>query len=68
MNRLHFSVMGINNNQSKTSVKNSLDKVEGVQMVNVDIARGTVEVGYNEPADETLIRQGIEKGGFKILS
>lgn len=66
MNRVHYNVAGLANNQSKTKVKNALDKITGVQMVNVDLARGTIEVGFNEPANENEIKSCIENTGYTI--
>ena len=69
MNKVHYEVNGLQNPQIKTQVKNVLDKIEGISMVNVDLGRGTIEVGYNDKiADEESIRQGIEQVGCKIES
>lgn len=67
MKRIHYNVSGLNGSEFKTRLKNSLDKLEGVQMTAIDIGRGTVEVGYKSPADEGLIRGCIEKTGLIIL-
>ncbi len=66
MNRVHYMVSGLQNNQIKTQVKNVLEDLEGVQMVNVDLGRCSIEVGYNEKTDEDAIRQSIEHIGCKI--
>ncbi|NLK96613.1 heavy-metal-associated domain-containing protein [Defluviitalea saccharophila] len=66
MNRVHYQVNGMQNENYKNQIKNALDKIEGVQMVNVDLVRGSVEVGYNEPADENEIKECIEKTGCTI--
>jgi len=50
----------------KTQVKNSLEKLDGVQMVNVDFQRGSIEIGYNELTDESEIKQCIEHVGWEI--
>ena len=69
MNKVHYEVNGLQNTQTKTQLKNVLDKIEGVKMVNVDLARGTVEVGFNNKrTDESAIKQGIEQVGCKIES
>lgn len=69
MERTNFTVTnGLQNKQDKTQIKNALDKIEGVQMVNVDSARGTIEVGYNEPASENTVKQCIEKTGCNVES
>lgn len=60
MNRVHYQVTGIQNTQIKTQVKNVLDELDGVSMVNVDMGRGSVEVGYNDPATEEEIKACIE--------
>ena len=67
MNKMLCSVSGIQNKECKTQIKNALDKVEGIQEVGVNLATGTVEIGYNEPATETDIKNCIENTGFKII-
>jgi copper chaperone CopZ len=67
MNKLHISVSGIANTQMKTSLKNSLEKIEGVQMINIDMARQTVEGGFNSPANENDVKKCIEHTGFKVF-
>lgn len=66
MERAHYYVNGLVNNNSKTQVKNALDKIEGVQNVCVDLGRGSIEVMYNEIANESEIRNCIENTGYKI--
>ncbi len=66
MNKVHYNVNGLLNNPMKTQVKNVLDELEGVQKVNVDLMRGTVEVAYNDPTVESEIRNRIEHVGCKI--
>ncbi|WP_411170084.1 heavy-metal-associated domain-containing protein [Clostridium sp. MB05] len=66
MERLHCRISGIANENMKTQLKNSLEKVEGVNQVCVDMARGSVEVIYNEPATQESIRSCIENTGHKI--
>lgn len=66
MERLHCRISGIANENMKTQLKNSLEKVEGVNQVCVDMARGSVEVIYNEPATQEAIRSCIEDTGHKI--
>ena len=65
MNRAHFTMTKLDNQTVKTSLKNALDKIEGVQEVNIDMGRSSVDVGYNEPADEGQIRGCIERSGAK---
>ncbi|WP_330389641.1 heavy-metal-associated domain-containing protein [Cellulosilyticum sp. I15G10I2] len=57
---------GLQNSQIKTQVKNALNQLSGVQMVNVDLGRGSIEVGYNEATQESEIIQCIEHIGCKI--
>ena len=63
----HYNVSGLVNSQSRTRLNNSLDKIEGVQKVAVDISRGTVEIQYNEPANEEAIRNCIQNTGYAII-
>ena len=66
MNRVHYNVSGLQNAQIKRQIKNALDKVDGVSMINVDLGRGSIEVGYNEATNESEIRACIENVGCHI--
>lgn len=66
MKRVHYNVTRLVNEQMKTEVKNVLDRVDGVQMVNIDLGRGSIEVGYNDSVDEGVIKECIEHVGCKI--
>ncbi|EOR20090.1 MULTISPECIES: heavy-metal-associated domain-containing protein [Clostridium] len=66
MERLHCKVNGIANENMKTQLKNSLEKVEGVNQVCVDMSRGSVEVIYNKPATQQSIKSCIENTGHTI--
>lgn len=67
MNKLHVSVSGLINNEKKTQVKNALDKIDGVNTVNVDLGRSSIEVGFNEKnTNSTQIFSCIEHVGYKI--
>lgn len=68
MNRIHYNTSGIQNSEVKTQLKNALDKIEGVSMVNIDAARGSIEVGCNESTDENSIKSCIENVGCNIQS
>lgn len=65
MNKVHYEVNNLSSSEIKTQVKNVLEKVDGVQKVNVDLGRGTIEVAYNNNTDECCIKECIEKVGCK---
>ncbi|MGE4484721.1 MAG: heavy-metal-associated domain-containing protein [Oscillospiraceae bacterium] len=67
MNTMMCSVSGIQNKESKTQIKNALNKIKGVQEVGVNLNTGTVEISYSEPAEENDIKNCIENTGFKIV-
>lgn len=66
MKSVHYNVSGLVNSESRTKLNNSLDKIEGVQKVCVDIGRGTVEVKFNEPATPEAIQSCICDTGYSI--
>lgn len=66
MNRVHYTVTGLTNAQVKTQLKNVLSEMKGVSMVNIDLGRNSVEVGFRHPADEYQIMQSIEHTGCRI--
>lgn len=67
MNEMLCSVSGIQNKDQKTQIKNSLNKIEGVGEVGVNLATGTLDIKYNDPATEADIKNCIENAGFKIV-
>ncbi|SEU26098.1 hypothetical protein SAMN05443270_4093 [Lacrimispora sphenoides] len=67
MNKIHYDISGIQNSEIKTQLKNALDKVDGISMVNIDAARGSIEVGYNQSTDENSIKSCIENVGCTIM-
>lgn len=66
MEKIHYSVSGLINEDKKTQVKNALNKINGVNTVNVDLARGSIEVGYNSRTNPNSITNCIEHVGCKI--
>lgn len=66
MNKVHYNVTRLQNTEMKTQVKNALSEIPGVKMINIDMGRGSIEVGYGELTNETIIRQRIEQTGCKI--
>lgn len=68
MKTLHYNVSGLAGSQSKTKVKNALDELKGVQEVAVDLARGTIEIQYNDPATPGQIEHCIRHTGYDIES
>ncbi|MEY8351762.1 heavy metal transporter [Lachnospiraceae bacterium 54-53] len=67
MNKIHYNISGIQNSEIKTQLKNALDKIDGISMVNIDAAEGSIEVGYNELTDENSIKSCIENVGCRII-
>lgn len=66
MERTHYLVDGIANENMKTQIKNALKKLDGVDNVCVDMARGSVEVIYNSPANPIEIKKCIENTGHPV--
>ena len=66
MERKHYIVDGLVNENMKTQVKNALGKIEGVSNVCVDLERGSVEIIYNEPASPEEIKSCIENTGHNV--
>ena len=66
MEREHYIVDGLVNENMKTQVKNALEKIDGVSNVCVDLDRGSVEVMYNKPATQDEIKSCIENTGHNV--
>lgn len=68
MDRVHYNITGLVNESAKTQMKNSLEKVDGVSNVCVDLGRSSVEVMFNKPATCDTIKSCIESTGHNILN
>ena len=66
MNKVHYTVSRLQNNNMKTQLKNALKDIGGVSMINIDMGRGSIEVGYDDETDVNLIKQCIENAGCQI--
>jgi copper chaperone len=68
MQRITLKVSGMSCMGCVNSVKNLLGAVAGVGLVEVDLAQGRVEVGY-DPAQATPqdLRAAIEMGGYQVV-
>lgn len=67
MKQVLCSVSGIQNQEHRTQIKNSLNKMDGVRSVGIDMSTGTIDVQYNDPATEAYIKDCIEHTGVKII-
>ncbi|ADL50281.1 heavy-metal-associated domain-containing protein [Clostridium cellulovorans] len=68
MQREHYLVKGLANENMKTQVRNALEDLDGVNKVCIDAARGSIEVIYKNPATTDEIRNAIERTGNIIES
>lgn len=66
MEKVSYSVSGISNRVQSLHLKKGLDKIQGIQEVEVDLTEGRVTIEYNAPADERQIIQEIESNGFNV--
>ena len=66
MHRVHYNVSGLLNSETKTQIKNALNKIDGVSMINVDLGESSIEVGYNDSTNESTIKACIENTGCQI--
>lgn len=67
MDRVQYNISGVENVLKKTAIQNALNKVDGVGMVNIDMVKSHIEVGFSDPATEQQIQQAIERTGTHIL-
>ncbi len=67
MDEMICSVSGIQNKEQKTQIKNSLNRIDGVQEVGVNLTSGSIDIKYNAPATERELKNCIENTGFKIV-
>ncbi|NWG86806.1 MAG: heavy-metal-associated domain-containing protein [Hydrogenophilaceae bacterium] len=69
MNALTLNVSGMSCMGCVNSVKKLLTALDGVQTVEVDLASGRVQIGYDAArCSVDAMRQAIEAGGYKVAN
>jgi copper chaperone len=64
-----FRVEGMNCGHCKAAVEGELKELPGVERANADVARGTVEVSYEEGRVATKELKGaIEEAGYTVMA
>jgi copper chaperone len=64
-----FNVPGMSCGHCKAAVEDELNELSGVEKANADVARGTVEVSYDEGTVTTEDLLGaIEKAGYTVAA
>ncbi len=67
MKQVLCSVSGIQNQEHKTQIRNTLNEMEGVRDVGINLSTGTIDIKYSAPATEADIKNCIEHTGVKIV-
>lgn len=62
-----YKVSGMTCGHCVQSVTAELEKVEGVQDVNVDLETGAVTVTSGEPLGEDSVRAAVDEAGFELV-
>jgi copper chaperone len=64
-----FNVLDMSCDHCKAAVEGGLKELIGVEMANADIARGTVEVSYDEVTVTTEdLKEAIEEAGYTVAA
>ena len=64
-----FNVAGMSCGHCKAAVEDELNELSGVEKANADVARGTVEVSYDEGTVTTEDLKGaIEEAGCTVAA
>lgn len=66
MSKVRYNFTGVTSNGVENSLKNTLENIDGVKKVNVDLKSNSVDVEYNPPANESLFKICIEETGLHI--
>ena len=62
-----YKVSGMTCGHCVQSVTTELEKVEGVQDVNVDLETGAVTVTSGEALSEDSVRAAVDEAGFELV-
>ncbi|MFC0850490.1 copper chaperone CopZ [Halalkalibacter oceani] len=66
---IEIKVEGMSCQHCVAAIENSVGKLSGVESVQVDLAKGTASVSYNEATlDRSSIEKEIEEQGYDVVS
>lgn len=62
-----IKIEGMSCNHCVMAVTKTLEKIDGVSDVSVDLGAGVANYNETKPVDESLLRSEIEKAGYKVV-
>ncbi len=62
-----YTVQGMTCGHCVSSVKEEVSEVAGVDLVEVDLAAGSLTVTSEQPVDEAAIRTAVEDAGYQLV-
>ncbi len=63
-----FTVTGMTCDHCKNAVTTGLSHLEGVTLVDVDLATGAVTVESTEPLDRASVAEAVDEAGYELAS
>lgn len=64
--KTELKVSGMKCNGCKNAVIKAVSKVDGVNLVDVDLPSGNVTIETEKPVDQADLIQAIEQAGYKV--
>ena len=61
-----LKIEGMSCNHCVMAVTKTLEKIDGVSDVSVDLDKGVATYNETKPVDESVLRGEIEKAGYKV--
>lgn len=65
--QIALSVEGMKCGKCVDKIEKFVGEIEGVQMIEVNLEHKNVKVEFENPANETAIREAILDAGFEVL-
>jgi copper chaperone len=66
MSRTSYTVTGMTCDHCVRSVREEVAKVEGVAVVDVDLASGLLTLDSDGPVDDDAVQAAVEEAGFEV--
>jgi copper chaperone len=60
-------IKGMSCNHCVMAVTKALNGIEGIKDVKVDLAKGEATFGSEKPIDMKVIKDAVEKAGYKVV-
>lgn len=66
MEKTTVKITGMDCQHCAKAVQTTLEKIDGIEQVNVDLENATAEIGYQNKKNISLWKEAVDKAGYSL--